>query len=98
MGREPGQANASDVMALVATHVEEVRLQICEYRFQCGWRRHLDEALEDVIPMLRPVELFEAYVAPKCAQDCQSLRVVSCCQPGLQLATPHGVQGCKRDP
>jgi len=85
-------------MALVAAHVEEVRLQICEYRFQCGWRGALDEPLKNVIAVRRPVERFEAYVAPKRVQDCPSLRLRGCCQSGLQLTTPRGVQGGNRDP
>ena len=85
-------------MALVAAHVEEVRLQICEYRFQSGWRGALDEPLKNVIAVRRPVERFEAYVAPKRAQDCPSLRLRGCCQSGLQLATPRGVQGGNRNP
>ena len=52
-------------MALVAAHVEEVRLQICQYRFQSGWRRALDEPLKDMIPVRRQVERFEAHIAPK---------------------------------
>ena len=57
-------------MALVATHVKEVRLKICEYRFQSGWRGALDEPLKNVVAVRRQVERFEAYVAPKGAQDC----------------------------
>ena len=65
-------------MALVAAHVEEVRLQICEYRFQSGWRRALDETLKDMIPVWRQVERFEAHIAPKRAQDSPSLRLRGC--------------------
>ena len=85
-------------MALVAAHVEEVRLQICEYRFQSGWRGALDEPLKNVIAVRRPVERFEAYVAPKRAQDCPSLRLRGCCQSGLQLTAPGGVQSGGGDP
>ena len=58
------------VMALVAAHVQEVRLQIGQYRFQSGWRHAFDEPLEDMIPVGRRVERFEACVAPKRAQNC----------------------------
>ena len=84
-------------MALVTTHVKEVRLQVREYGFQSGWRRALDEPLKNVIAVRRQVQRFEAYVAPKRAQDCPSLRFVSYFQPGLQLTTPSGVQGRGRD-
>ena len=85
-------------MALVATHVKEVRLQVREYGFQSGRRRALDEPLKDVIAVRRHVERFEAYVAPKRAQDRPPLRLRGCCQTGLQLTTPSGVQGSKGDP
>ena len=78
-------------MALVAAHVEEVRLQICEYRFQSGWRGAFDEPLKNVIAVRRAVERFEAYVALQCAQDCPSLRLRGHCNSGLQLTTPNGV-------
>ena len=65
-------------MALVAAHVEEVRLQICQCRFQSSWRGALDEPLKDMIPVRRQVERFEAYVVPKRAQDCPSLRLRGC--------------------
>lgn len=57
-------------MALAATHVEDVRLQICQYWFQRGWRHAPNELLKDMIRMRRQLERFEAYVAPQCGQDC----------------------------
>ena len=67
-------------MALVTTHVKEVRLQVREYGFQSGWRRALDQALEDVIPMLRAVEFLKPTSrrsARRIAHRCVSLAVVS---------------------